>query len=142
MIMNKECKRYKEELLDVFYSEKNMDVDTEKHMSSCEDCQQYWEELHDMKTELDSLDIDEPIEYIKIAQAFEAVENIKGKKKNTLSFILFIVVSSLLLGLEFGLAFRGYGVQILYLQLALCMLSSISLPIIIKMRSLKEGYNE
>lgn len=93
-----------------------------------------------MKGIMDKAKIESSIEYDKIFQSFKEVENIKEKRRNLFDLVVFIFVSGVLLGLVALLAAKKYLVEIIYFQLAMYIIIPLSLPVIIKIRDLKEEY--
>ena len=89
---------------------------------------------------MDKAKIESSIEYDKIFQSFKEVENIKEKRRNLFDLVVFIFVSGVLLGLVALLAAKKYLVEIIYFQLAMYIIIPLSLPVIIKIRDLKEEY--
>lgn len=140
--MSRSCSEFQEQLIDIFYDEMDLNHELKLHIDNCNECRQYFEELQGMKSELEKVDINSPIEYMKITEAFEKSEEILERRNNIKSFILFIVISSLILATLAIFAIKGYTLQILYSQVAFYFIMPILLPIIIKVRSVKEEYNE
>lgn len=139
--MSKDCNKYKEILIDVFYGEDIMNKDTKKHIDNCQECKKYFNELQQMNTALDDIDDQIPIEYMNIKQAFNRAEDIQNKR-NILSLIFFMVISSIILAAVITLAFQGFAREIIYIQIAMYFILPISLLVFIKVRAVKEGYNE
>lgn len=140
--MNKICFKYQEDLIDISYNEKIMDTAIKEHLENCESCREYWKELNEIKVELDNFEEKIPIDYNQISQAFDIVEERRVKKTNIFSLLAFVLLSSLLLGTVLGLVIKGYGKEVIYFQIITYIIIPFLLPILIKIRNLKEGYNE
>jgi len=140
--MSNKCNEFKEKLIDVFYEEKALNKEEEGHMESCQECRQYWEELQLVKLELERIEPEVPIDYMKVTQAFEKAEEILEERRNIKSLLAFILTASLLLTFVAILAMKGYVREIIYFQIGTYIIIPLLLPIIIKIRSRKESYNE
>lgn len=139
--MSKNCDSYQSRLIDIFYNEEIMNEEIKNHIESCNHCKEFWDELHDMKLEIDKTIVEPPIEYANITQAFEKVEEIKRGRKNLFDLVLFIIISGLLLGTVAFIVLKGYLIEFMYFQIAMYIIIPLSLPVIIKIRSIKEDYN-
>ncbi len=140
--MNNMCSKYQSKMIDIIYGEDIMEQTLEMHIKKCTRCRKYWEDLNEMKEELTKLDIHVPIEYSKISFAFEKAEEIKNNRFKNKEFFLFIMVCSMILLSLVILSLQGYLKQVVYLQIGLYFIVPIFLPVIIKIRSVKERYNE
>jgi len=140
--MSDKCNEFKEKLIDIFYEEKALNKEEEGHMESCQECRQYWEELQLVKVELERIEPEVPIDYMKVTQAFEKAEEILEERRNIKSLLAFILTASLLLTFVAILAMKGYVREIIYFQIGTYIIIPLLLPIIIKIRSRKESYNE
>lgn len=140
--MKKDCEKYQSKLIDIFYNEEIMNDELQNHRESCYECKEFWDGLHQMNLAINKGSYDPPIEYGEISQAFQLVENIKEKRRNLLDLALFIIISGLILGLVAFVAVNGYVIQIIYFQLIMYMIIPLTLPVIIKIRSFKESYDE
>ena len=138
--MNKDCESCQKKLVDIFYNEENMNNELKNHIQTCRSCKEFLGGLYQMKGIMDKAKVESSIEYDKIFQSFKEVENIKEKRRNLFDLVLFIFVSGVLLGLVALLAAKKYLVEIIYFQLAMYIIIPLSLPVIIKIRDLKEEY--
>ncbi|WP_425448489.1 hypothetical protein [Dethiothermospora halolimnae] len=139
--MGNNCDKYKSKLIDIFYGEDKMTEEIKCHINNCSQCMKYWEELNQVREELDIFDEDIPIEYEKVNAVFKQVDVINNKRKNILSLISFIILSSIILAIGVLLALMGYGREILLLQTTSYLISPIIMLFIIKIRSRKENYH-
>lgn len=140
--MSKTCKDYEKQLIDIFYEEETMNDDVKNHLMECQNCKKYWEELNVIRVELDNAYDEVPIEYMKITQAFDNVKEIELRRSNIFSLIIFIIMGGLLLGIGATLIMQGYVKSIIYLQVISHICIPIIIPVFIKLRYIKEGYNE
>ncbi len=140
--MSKNCERYQSRLIDIFYEEESMNDEIQSHIESCSHCKKFWDELHEMKIVVDKSIVEPPIDYENISQAFEKVEEIRGRRINLFDLVLFIIISGLLLGTIAFIGLKGYLIEIIYFQIAMYIIIPLTLPVIIKIRSLKEDFNE
>lgn len=139
--MRNSCEKFKNSLIDVYYSEKILDKNLKRHLETCEECREFYEELNDTKENLKILENDIEIDYSLISGAFDKAEKIQTKRKSIIELILFIVISTSILITVGYIASIGYGMLILKLQLAIFFIVPFMLPIMIKHRLIKEGYN-
>ncbi len=140
--MSKDCESCQKKLVDIFYNEENMNNEVKNHIKTCHSCKEFFGRLYQMKDIMDKAKIEPSIEYAEILQSFKEVEIIKEKRRNLFDLILFIIISGVLLGLVALLIVEKYLVEIIYFQLVMYIIIPLSLPVIIKIRSLKEEYNE
>jgi len=113
------CKKFKNSLIDVYYSEKILDRNLKHHLETCEECRKFYEELNDTKENLKILENDIEIDYSLISGAFDKAEEIQSKRKSIIELILFIVISTSILITVGYIVSIGYGMLILKLQLAI-----------------------
>ncbi|MTI47497.1 hypothetical protein [Sporosalibacterium faouarense] len=139
--MDKKCTFYQNRLIDIFYEEDIMDKEIQEHIINCHECNKYWKELKEVKIKVDKDNEEIPIEYIKISQAFDKVEDIKSKRLNIINLVIFIMISSVLLGIGLVFAMQGFGREIIYFQVIVHTVFPIFLLIFVKIRTLKEDYN-
>ncbi|WP_069649884.1 hypothetical protein [Caloranaerobacter ferrireducens] len=139
--MSEKCIKYQQDLVDIFYKEKELYDELRLHLNNCEKCSKYWEELEHIKLGLKDIDII-PVDYMQISKAFEQADNIKERRKNIKSLIVFIIFSSIIMSIITLFAIKGYLSEILYFQMTTYMIIPLLLPIIIRKRYIREGYND
>lgn len=139
--MRSSCENIKDKLIDVYYSENVLDETLKHHLNSCSECSKFYEELDDTKDTLSILEKDIDIDYSLIGEAFEKAEDIQCKRKSIFELILFIVIATSILGTIGYAASIGYGMLILRLQIVFFFGGPLMVPIMIKRKLLKEGYN-
>lgn len=137
-----ECDRYQQIIIDIFYGERKMEEHIKEHINQCNKCRNFYQDLNNISETLIKLTPDIPIEYAKINDAFNRAVNIKQNRSNLFSFIAFIVLSSLILSFVTVLAFMGYVKEIIYFQIGMYFVIPFLVPIFIKIRLVKEGYND
>lgn len=139
--MDMKCNQIQDILIDIFYEENKMTDSIREHLEICHSCSAYWTELQEMNAELEDTFIEAPIEYTKIREAFHRAEIESNQKATIGSMILFFLTACLIFTVVGTLALSGYLNQILYFQVFIYLVAPIIIPIFIKLRGKKEGYN-
>lgn len=140
-MVSNSCSEYQKNIIDIFYGEMDMNEVVRRHIESCAECRKYYQDLVQVKEKLDNIEHHTPVEYYNITKAFDRA-NLVEKRRNLLSLLAFVVLGSIILGLVVALALRGYSKEIIYFQASMYFVVPFLLPMIIKVRSVKEGYSE
>ncbi|MFW5991871.1 MAG: hypothetical protein ACOCQN_01620 [Halanaerobiaceae bacterium] len=94
--MDRECKDIQLILQDIYYNETEMESGIKEHLKRCSECRAYWQDLQQIGETLNSLDIDQPVDYEKIENAISRQEKRKFKTE-LLGFSLLAVLYAFIL---------------------------------------------
>jgi predicted anti-sigma-YlaC factor YlaD len=138
MTMNKECKKIREDLIDIFYNEKQMDREIEMHLDACPHCKSYLASLHELGSKFPKPEASEYADMQIIQQAFLIAQSRQNKRKERIDFIIFLLVVLSIMSIVVGIAAMGYGAVILTVQISFAALTSLLIPLFYIRKSAKE----
>ena len=127
------------DLLDAYYGEKELTPELKKHLDECKQCTTFWEQLHTLTDKLSVMTVDVEVDERVIRRAFTEANKIKAMKKERYQFYVFLLIAITILGMAGGLAYNGYVMQIIAVQLLFIVAAPLSIPILIWRRLAKEG---
>lgn len=136
--MNRECKKTREDLIDIFYNEKQMDSEIEMHLDTCPECRAYLASLHDLESRFPKPETPEYADLQVIQQAFCIAESRQKKRKERIDFFIFLLAVLSIMSIVVGIAAMGYGMAVLVVQISFAALSSLVIPLIYIRKSAKE----
>lgn len=140
--MLKNHKKIQEEMIDIFYEEKEWSEELKNHLDTCQECAVFWQELHVLQDKLSFLDLPQEMEIDDrlISSAFKKADLFKKSRANLKESMLFLGTAILLLGVESWFIYLGNSMLILKGQLLMTVLAPFALPVLLKFRLAKEGY--
>ncbi len=127
------------DLLDAYYGEKELTPELKKHLDECNQCTTFWEQLPMLTDKLSAMDVDVEVDERVIRRAFTEAKKIKAIRKERYEFYAFLFIAITILGVAGGLAYNGYAMQIIAVQLLFIVAAPLSIPILIWQRLAKEG---
>lgn len=142
-------KQIQEDLIDIHLYEKEFGEMHKEHLATCQQCHDFWQNLKMMQGILinqqnheqrnnetdDEIEIDERV----IRRAFKRADKIKSERKNFKDYLLFLSFAVILLGIFVVLGLKGYLMQLMILQIFFIIAAPFSIPIILKIRSVREA---
>ncbi|MDP4180597.1 MAG: hypothetical protein Q8942_05845 [Bacillota bacterium] len=141
--MSECCKKYEADLIDIYYGELEMSDEIKTHLEECDLCASYLKGLEEVKSDLSLLDsdinIDNIVDETLIRKAFAAVDKKTEKKNRFFDLAIFLSIAAVIIAAALMLAYKGYGIYLIYFQAAVFFLAPIGLLGVIKMRQFKEG---
>ncbi len=130
--------KIQEELLDVCYGEKHMTEDIKSHLDTCRECAEYWKDLGLLKNKMSALDREIEIDERIIGGAFRKSSILIERNKNLRDLVVYVIISSMILGVLGLLVYMGYGKSIIRAQIILMVCVPLLVPFIIRQRLVKE----
>ena len=127
------------DLLDAYYGDKELTPELKKHLDECNQCTIFWEQLPRLTDKLSVMDVDVEVDERVIRRAFTEAKKIKAMKKERYDFYTFLFIAITILGIAGGLAYNGYAMQIIAVQLLFIVAAPLSVPLLIWQRLAKEG---
>lgn len=138
--MNEECKHYQEYLIDIYYKEKTFSSDLTNHLEDCQCCKEFWLWMENMGKTVENADFEASIEYERINEIMEKANTKELNRQNFKSLVCFIFIASVIMSVILVLVVKGYEMSIAYFQLGMYFILPLLVPIIIKVRGVREGY--
>lgn len=136
--MSDQHDKIQEELIDIWYGEKQMTEEIKTHLESCSNCAMFWSELDVVKSNLisdEDIEVDERI----IGRAFSEAAKEQQRNVNITSLISFIMVAGAILAVIGLLVYAGYGLGVMVIQGMFMFGVPFMIPIILRQRLAKEG---
>lgn len=138
MTTDRICKRRQKELIDVFYNEKTMNKELEKHLENCNECRTHWKMLHDLKEGFAALDIPTETDIRIIREAFQIVDETKRVHRERKDFIIFLILATAIMVGVVCSAILGYSIAIIITLAAFAVLASFGVPVLFIMKLKRE----
>lgn len=136
--MSEVHKRCQEELIDVYYGEKEMTSDIKEHLKSCGECSKFWEDIGSIKNAFSSFDLEDEVDERAIRNAFLEAGRRTRNEVNYMEFTLFLFVAAIIIATAGWFAYTGFINIIIGIQFVFMVFAPFSLPFLIKKRILKE----
>lgn len=136
--MSLEHKKIQKDLLDVYYGEKSMTEEIRRHLNTCSECTEYWNELELIKKNMTLFDTDIEIDERIIGRAFRKSSIIMERRKNIKDLLVFAVISSLILSVLGLIIYMGYGKRIIMAQIIIMVCVTLLVPFMIRQRLMEE----
>ncbi|AEV68483.1 hypothetical protein [Acetivibrio clariflavus] len=136
--MSLEHKKIQKDLLDVYYGEKSMTEEIRRHLNTCSECTEYWNELELIKKNMTLFDTDIEIDERIIGRAFRKSSIIMERRKNIKDLLVFAVISSLILSVLGLIIYMGYGKRIIMAQIIIMVCVPLLVPFMIRQRLMEE----
>lgn len=127
------------DLLDAYYGEKELTSELKTHLDECKQCTTFWEQLPTLTDKLSVMTVDVEVDERVIRRAFTEANKIKAMNKERHEVYAFLFIAITILGIAGGLAYNGYAMQIIAVQLLFIVAAPLSIPILIWQRLAKEG---
>lgn len=127
------------DLMDAFYGEKELSDDLMKHLDDCPECSAFWKDLNTLGGKLSAIDTEIEVDERIIKRAFSEADKIKYRQTEQRDFVIFLCMAVALLLVAVWLAYNGYAVQIMAVQLFCMAAVPLCIPILIWRRMVKEG---
>lgn len=127
------------DLMDAYYGEKELSDDLKKHLDDCPQCSAFWKDLNALGAKLSEIDTEIEVDERIIKRAFSQADKIKSKHVEQRDFALFLCMAVTFLLTGVWLAYNGYAVQIMAVQLFCMAAVPLSIPFLIWRRLVKEG---
>lgn len=132
-------KKMQVQLIEIYYGKKEIPKSVSKHLEDCRQCKTFWDDLQAVDKELEVLNVRAEPDFRVIHGALNLAGSIREGRRNMRDFLVFLVTGLLFLGTAGLLAYNGYGLLIIKLQLGLMITAPVFLPFFMRHRLSKEG---
>ena len=136
--MSRKHEKIKRDILDAYYGEGPMTEEIKRHLNTCSECTAYWNELVQLRKNINAFDTDIEIDERIIGKAFRDSNIIIERNKNLRDLLVFAVISSLILSVLGLLIYMGYGKSIIIAQIILMLCVPLLIPFMVRQRLMEE----
>lgn len=136
--MSGKHEKQKKDIMDVYYGEKPLTEDIKKHLNTCSECAAFWNELDQMKKNINAFDTEIEIDERIIGGAFRKSSIIIERNKNLKDLLVFVATSMMILSVLGLLIYMGYGKSIIIAQIILMFCVPLLIPFIVRQRLMEE----